>query len=201
MWKSHRDNNQGKEYLKYCEKDNGNYCKLYIGRKAGWKLSDSIAGAKKSIKIASPFLGKKQVETLREKKLGGLEDIMVVTAVSNDTWSKPSQIAALRKLIHREKQKDVKEYVYTANFKQIIFDGDLVHEKLYIVDDEIAYIGSYNFTENGMVNNYETNIIFTETDTLTELTGYFARLFNASMKKWDISDLGKRIYNYDFWED
>lgn len=170
---------------------------LYIGKNAGGRLSKSILEAKKSIKIVSPFLGKAEVEKLREKKLGGLQDIAVIAKVSDTTLNNPPQVAALKGLIHQEKQKNTSEYVYTAIFESIFFDGDFLHEKLYIIDNEIAYVGSVNFTLKGMTTNHETCLTVKEPDTVNGLSDYFDRLFKANLKKWKIADLGKRIYSYE----
>jgi phosphatidylserine/phosphatidylglycerophosphate/cardiolipin synthase-like enzyme len=170
-------------------------CDFYIGTNAGGKLTGSIFDAKKSIKIVSPFLGQAEVEKLREKSLGGLDDISVITSVSNANLS--SHIFALKKLIHRRKQNGENGFEYDPirGCNLVVFRGNFIHEKLYIIDDEIAYSGSMNFTEKGMINNHETCLTINDSAIVQKLSGYFETLFKANLYKWNIAELGNKIYS------
>jgi phosphatidylserine/phosphatidylglycerophosphate/cardiolipin synthase-like enzyme len=170
-------------------------CNFYIGINAGGKLRSGIATAKKSIKIVSPYVTESEIERLREKHFGKLEDISIITS-AEEKMTNYTHMEGLRKLIHREALKDSKEYEYNAVFKSVFFNGNFFHAKLYIIDDEIAYAGSMNFTKKGLETNYETCITLKDSEMVGKLSSYYDRLFAANLSKWKVSDLGKIIYPY-----
>jgi phosphatidylserine/phosphatidylglycerophosphate/cardiolipin synthase-like enzyme len=176
----------------FCKKETEKF-NFYIGNKTGGKLITSISEAKKSIKIASPFVSIKGVEMLREKYLGKMENITIITTAT-ESLSNNTHREGLKKLIHREKTKDSYDYEYSAIFKLVIFKGNFFHAKFYIIDDEIVYVGSMNFTRKGMDKNIESNITFKDAEDVQEYINYFDKLFNANLCKWDIDDLGKKLY-------
>lgn len=49
----------------------------------------------------------------------------------------------------------------------------LVHTKLMIIDDEIAIIGSHNFTNNAFSHNFEISVIVDEKSEIERLTKLF----------------------------
>ncbi len=72
---------------------------------------------------------------------------------------------------------------------------NFIHGKMYIIDDETAYLGSLNFTGNGTRNNYETRIRITDTGALKELANEFNGLFqNTDLRERDIDSWGKELY-------
>jgi len=175
---------------------------LYIGSRSGGRLINSIKEAKNSIKIASPYLSSSAVELLREKYLGGLKNISIITT-AEEKLSNNSHIKGLKKIIHCEKQKksDKNEYIPIFN-NIIILKGNFFHVKFSIIDDEIVYIGSMNFTMKGMEKNIESNITFKDIAFVQEFIKYFDKLLSVNFDnyKWDISELGeiiyKKIYHY-----
>ena len=167
---------------------------LYIGTQIGAIVHMSIREAEKSIKIVSPYIGRSEVDLLRDKKLGGLDDITVVTRITDEIQKSDEQIEALKKVIIQKKQKNVDEYSYKPIFQAVFFDGYSLHEKIYLIDDDVAYLGSFNFTYSGMHTNHETCLIIRDTDIIKELNGYFSSLLTATSKKWDITELGKLLY-------
>lgn len=60
------------------------------------------------------------------------------------------------------------------------FDNDkhLVHAKMYIIDDEVAYIGSINFTHSAFWYNYESRIKITDKNDIKRLIEEFDYLFS-----------------------
>lgn len=70
-----------------------------------------------------------------------------------------------------------------------------IHGKIYLIDDEIAYLGSLNFTGGGTMNNYETRIRITDLKAVKTMSAEFASLFNtASFPQRDIALWGKDLY-------
>ena len=53
-----------------------------------------------------------------------------------------------------------------------------IHSKIYLIDDEIAYLGSLNFTYSGTKNNYETRIRTIDPNAVKEIKEEFYQLMN-----------------------
>lgn len=62
---------------------------------------------------------------------------------------------------------------------KVLLSGNnkFVHSKIYLIDDQIAYVGSMNFTEKGMKYNHESRIRFVNEETVQKLTKEFDDLF------------------------
>ena len=97
--------------------------------------------------------------------------------------------------------------IYSYSYRQLfpfkVFESSnnqwyphtFVHGKMYLIDDEIAYLGSLNFTGNGTKSNYETRIRITDQRALKELANEFDVLFqNEDMPERDITSWGKELY-------
>ena len=70
-----------------------------------------------------------------------------------------------------------------------------IHGKLYLIDDGIAYLGSLNFTGNGIKNNYETRIRITERKPVKELVGEFDALFhNVNYQEKEMAGWGRELF-------
>jgi len=54
----------------------------------------------------------------------------------------------------------------------------LIHGKIYIIDNKIAYLGSLNLTTMGTKYNYETRIRITDAEAVNEINEEFYELFN-----------------------
>ncbi|RTE54125.1 hypothetical protein EHW67_09385 [Arenibacter aquaticus] len=75
------------------------------------------------------------------------------------------------------------------------YSHPFIHGKLYLIDDEIAYLGSLNFTANGTRNNYETRIRITDKKAVKELLGEFESLFhNPDYPERDLAEWGRELY-------
>lgn len=55
-----------------------------------------------------------------------------------------------------------------------------LHSKIYIIDDQIAYLGSLNFTRSGTETNYETRIRITDPFALAKILEEFNYLLNEN---------------------
>lgn len=70
-----------------------------------------------------------------------------------------------------------------------------IHGKIYLIDDEIAYLGSLNFTASGTKHNYETRIRTTDRNAIKEIKDELNQLLNHSnLPERDIQFLGKQLY-------
>ncbi len=84
------------------------------------------------------------------------------------------------------------QVVYTYSYHQLfpfkaflqprpgIQNALFVHAKMYIIDDQVAFLGSLNFTTGGLKRNFETCIRIDDTTAVTELVETFNALFCAT---------------------
>jgi len=56
--------------------------------------------------------------------------------------------------------------------------GKVLHTKLMIIDDEVAIIGSHNYTMNAFNINYEVSVILYDKETLFKLKEYFTNFYH-----------------------
>ena len=153
------EQNSPQEKLYFLE-DNAAY-NLYIGKNAGGKIKSAIRGAKKSIRVISPFFNKSTVEILRDKYVEDkFHDISMITCLKESDLSIKNKILALDRLISRKKEGD--QYISQPVLNAIFFRGNYIHEKLFLIDDE-TYTGSVNFTDKGMNTNHETCLLLKDT--------------------------------------
>ena len=70
-----------------------------------------------------------------------------------------------------------------------------IHGKIYLIDDQIAYLGSLNFTARGTKYNYETRIRTTDPNAIKEIKDELYQLLNNSdLPERDIQYWGKQLY-------
>lgn len=64
-----------------------------------------------------------------------------------------------------------------------------------IIDDEIAYMGSLNFTASGTKENYETRIRTTDPEAMSVIVKEFDDLFfHSGLPERDIQYWGSQLY-------
>jgi phosphatidylserine/phosphatidylglycerophosphate/cardiolipin synthase-like enzyme len=161
---------------------------VYIGTHAGNYIENSMKDAKKSIKIVSPYLDEKLVrEVLKEKALAGVA-ISIITSASKESLKLAWHKNALMSLYpQHDKDKPFGKYLF-------IKDDDFVHAKFYIIDDEIAYLTSVNFTTKGINENYELSVAFEEQEFVKKICGYFEQLFNKGFSSYEDKELSELLY-------
>ena len=94
---------------------------------------------------------------------------------------------------------DSENYEYSTIFKIKVFDSksgenprstELIHSKIFVIDESLAFLGSLNFTYSGFKKHYETviqiedkqavNAISKEVDSL-----YHSEIFREkSIREW-----------------
>ena len=71
----------------------------------------------------------------------------------------------------------------------------LVHAKVYIVDDKVAYLGSVNFTYSGIVNSFESIVRIDNKNKVEYLVQEYKKLFHSRrLKSKDVQEWGKELY-------
>ena len=75
------------------------------------------------------------------------------------------------------------------------FRNTYLHSKIYIIDDEIAYLGSLNFTGGGTRNNHETRVRLNDEPSVKKIVEEFDYLMHgAMMPEVDIWEWGSMLY-------
>jgi len=100
-------------------------------------------------------------------------------------------------------------YEYYAIFRLKVFDSksgknnystNLVHSKIFIIDEEIAFLGSANFTYSGFRTHYETIIQVKDKKAIKNISKEIEDLFNSTeLKSKSIKKWGKEIYERDYF--
>ncbi len=82
------------------------------------------------------------------------------------------------------------DYQYTQLFPFTIFKPKgraLIHSKIYVIDNKVAYMGSLNFSENGTTRSHETQVRFDQYDVVQEIGQAIDEL--AATADWDQVDI------------
>jgi len=100
----------------------------------------------------------------------------------------------------------IKEYIYEyySIFKIKVFDSssgerptstELIHSKIFIIDETIVFLGSLNFTYSGFKTHYETLIKITDINAIKDISDEVESLYDSTfLKSKSIDELGKQIY-------
>lgn len=77
-----------------------------------------------------------------------------------------------------------------------------IHSKVYIIDDEIMYWGSMNFTSAGTQENYETRVKIKDPETIHKMSLTFSKmLISHNLPERNLSVWGKMIYSIEKQEE
>ncbi|KMQ69454.1 hypothetical protein ACM39_03075 [Chryseobacterium sp. FH2] len=75
------------------------------------------------------------------------------------------------------------------------FNTTFIHSKIYIIDDEIAYMGSLNFTGSGVKENHETRIRTSDPNAVAKIIEEVKEVFyNSNLAERDIQFWGSQLY-------
>lgn len=101
------------------------------------------------------------------------------------------------------KNKRIYSYWYSQLFPFKVYmspetnelSDTFIHSKIYLIDDQIAYLGSLNFTASGTKHNYETRIRTTDSNAIKEIKDELYQLLNHSnLPERDIQYWGGQLY-------
>lgn len=82
----------------------------------------------------------------------------------------------------------------SQNDRQIHSNNAFFHVKLFIIDDEIAFVGSVNLTTKGMYYNVESCLTIEDKNEVQKLSEYFDQLFNMMYYQKDLAYYGGIIF-------
>ena len=214
---------------------------VYLGRGAGREIHENIKGAKKSVKIVSPYLSADYIKDLIWLHKKGV-DVTLVTCdgIEESAFSDFRKKDLVReKRVEDEGKKALKKGLnraaiggfaasalamggalampvlifaaggifvvgaaslitslilsswrrdYEPIFRIKVFDSrsgknpkstELVHSKIFVVDEWVAFLGSVNFTYSGFRTHYESAIKVEDISAVKEISREVERLFNS----------------------
>lgn len=107
-------------------------------------------------------------------------------------------------LARQIKNKKIYHYTYKQLFPFKVFvssnngnslNKTFVHSKIYVIDNEIAYLGSLNFTGKGIKNNHETRIRTADPNAVAKIVEEVSHLFSESnLAERDLQFWGSQLY-------
>ncbi|CAA7386128.1 Cardiolipin synthase [Chryseobacterium fistulae] len=109
-------------------------------------------------------------------------------------------------IVRQIKTKKIYHYTYkqlfpfkvyiSPNSNGMSFNRTFIHSKIYVIDDEIAYMGSLNFTAKGVKENHETRIRTTDPNAVSKTVEEVNHLFfNSNLVERDIQFWGSQLYD------
>lgn len=131
------------------------------------------------IRIISPFIQESMTRYLVDSMNKGIDAQLITRFYREDFIKSVSSLTALKGLI--------KAGVDIYALKDL-------HAKLYLFDDNVAIIGSANFTGGGFGNNIELSLyIEDEHDLIAQLSDYFDKMLLDIQDLGDFKILGDKI--------
>jgi phosphatidylserine/phosphatidylglycerophosphate/cardiolipin synthase-like enzyme len=107
-------------------------------------------------------------------------------------------------IVRQIKNKRIYHYTYKQlfPFKVFIspnngnsFNKTFIHSKIYVIDDEIAYMGSLNFTGKGIKDNHETRIRTADPNAVAKIVEEVNEIFfNSNLAERDLHFWGSQLY-------
>jgi len=101
------------------------------------------------------------------------------------------------------------KYYYYSIFRLKAFDSasgekpqstNLVHSKIFVIDEKTCFLGSANFTYSGFKVHYETVIEVEDPKAIKDISQEVENLFNSTeLKAKDINKWGKEIYEQNIF--
>tara|TARA_B110000438_G_scaffold302514_1_gene360411 strand:+ start:2048 stop:2512 length:465 start_codon:yes stop_codon:yes gene_type:complete len=149
-----------------------NKTKTLIGTNLGENIKEEFLNAKKSILISTPAISLSIWEIIFKILKKDIKIKIITSEKGGSDSEKTNQIAT--KLINEQNGKfsNLLEYkiIKKSNF-------EVVHPKIYIIDEKTAIVGSANLTENGFYNFVEFIEIFKEKSYVDTIKDDFNKLW------------------------
>lgn len=136
--------------------------------------------------------------------------IALMYFLSNFKFAYGFVIIALMFLVRDSVAKKIKKTkIYHYTYKQLFpfkvyvspshgnsVHKTFIHSKIYIIDDEIAYLGSLNFTGSGVKDNHETRIRTTDPNAVAKIIEEMKEMFyHSDLPERDIRFWGSQLYD------
>ena len=143
-----------------------NKTETLVGTNLGESIKKEFLNAKKSILISTPGISLSIWEIIFNILKKDIKIKIITSEKGGSDSEKTNEIATKLLKKQNEKFSNLLDYkiIRKSNF-------EVVHPKIYIIDEKIAIVGSANLTENGFYNFVEFIEIFkekTHVDTIKE---------------------------------
>ncbi|OYT57453.1 MAG: hypothetical protein B6U76_00995 [Desulfurococcales archaeon ex4484_217_2] len=145
----------------------------YVGKGVGAYFLNKLLMAEKYVYVASRWISPEYAGKLVGKAREGVE----VKIITSDDREKHHQ-EALKILLKAVKPPilRIKKWV-PPNMELGIVRQEFLHVKMYVFDDEMAVVGSANFTHHGLWGNIEHIVVFTKPGEVEKLRKDFLTLW------------------------
>lgn len=178
---------------------------IYIGREAGKEIHEKLRNAKKSVKVVSPYLSPDYIKDLINLHKKGIKVTLVTCdKIETNSYSdfKVLDLVKTERIENTAKQESfilwlirliIPDYSASFRYEPIfrikVFDStsgknprstELVHSKIFVIDDEIAFLGSVNFTHSGFKTHYETTIKIEDKNAVKDISNEIEKLYSSS---------------------
>ena len=144
----------------------------FVGTNLGEIIKKEFLNAKKSILISTPAISFSIWKIIFKILKNGIKIKIITSEEWGSDSEKTNQIAIKLMNEQNESFSNLLEYkiIKKSNF-------EVVHPKIYIIDEKIAIIGSANLTENGFYNFVEFIEIFKEKNYVNIIREDFNKLW------------------------
>ena len=129
-----------------------------------------------------------------ERDLIVLWGLLPLLAVWPFIWNHSSKIRNTK--IYRYSYRQLFPFKIVATSNSQSYSHPFIHEKMYLIDGEIAFLGSLDFLDNGTNDSYGIQIRITDQNVIKELVDEFDALFkNSDYPELDITEWGRKLYS------
>lgn len=120
--------------------------------------------------------------------------LLPLLAVWPFIWNYSSKIRNTK--IYRYSYRRLFPFKIVATSDSRSYSHPFIQEKMYLIDGEIAFLGSLDFLDNGTNDSYGVQIRITDRNVIKELVDEFDRLFkNSDYPELDITEWGRKLYS------
>jgi phosphatidylserine/phosphatidylglycerophosphate/cardiolipin synthase-like enzyme len=155
--------------------------RTHIGKGAGNHIEKHLFCAKKYVCVCSPFISPSYTRRLLLLLSSGVK----IRVITSDSDNKDRDGATTRDLLKQaiKQPKDFlgrqkKDWIRPSLDYKVI-QSDFIHAKIYVVDGELAMVGSCNLTHGGLWKNIEHLIITESTQEAKMIENDYERLWSS----------------------
>jgi HKD family nuclease len=131
-----------------------------------WKYVEPIFNAKKMAWVCSPWISKSYAEKLYDLSRKGVE----VRIITSDDEYNADTFSYLSQLLPRDSKTQ------STNFDVHFIKKEIVHSKIYVIDENYAVTGAVNFTYSGLIKQ-TNNFTIAENQEVEAIKNDFMRLW------------------------
>ena len=142
----------------------------HIGKNTGKIIQTELLSAKDSLLISSPAISFFIGEKILKQSQNGIKTRIITSEDGGSDSHKTNNLAL--QLLKNKKNQQFLEYKIVESQKI-----ELVHPKIYIIDNKCAIVGSANLTKNGFYNYVEFIQFFKDKEQIKIIKEDFEKLW------------------------